>query len=848
MWRNYLTVGFRALGKNRTYAFINIFGLALGLASCVLILLYVRYELNYDGWMKEADQAYQFQTYYSADDKGGEEMFLQMTEFVAGRALQKDFPHVDKLVYIWSFGPVVLQDGAARTTENVRMVDGNLFDILQVPFVRGDPRSALKDPHSLTLSESEAKRRFGDANPIGKTLTIALNAGDVDYHVTGVFKDFPKNSHFSANVVARFDPNVQFADRLPFMTSWSSQGGYYYVKLRPGADADAINAQLPAWEKRNIPDDVTNGERTNPGDYQDFKLVNVRDVHLGKAQRGAMTPGNDQRTVATFAVIALLVLGMACVNFTNLATARASQRAREVALRKVLGASRRQLVVQFLAESVLVAAISMVVALAAVELLLPTFNQFLSADIRLRYVGSGGVLLPALGLVLLVGAAGGLYPAFYLSRFEPAKILKANKSAADAQGSGRLRNALVIGQFAVSIALIVCTVVIYAQTIYARTVDAGYKRDGLLQVTNLNFKAAEPMSKTVVDQIRRVEGVQSAARTQIGVSPNNNSMSPVFMPGSTGSVALGTYGVETGFFPTMGMKILAGRDFSEAQARDDATTPFPVDADAERALVQRGLNVIITAEAAKRLGFRDPQQAIGKEFKAGLTYPEFGLVPCTIVGVVADARFRSFREPLQPILYIMQRAGFSHIAVRYANVEPKTVRDRIEAVWQRVIPQVPFGADFVDDLLREQYEQEEARGQLFAAFAFLSVVVGCLGLFGLASFTAERRTKEIGIRKVLGARTRDIVQLLVWQFSRPVLIANLIAWPVAWWLMRDWLNRFDVRIDLGGDRAGHRGRHHIGPCDEGRPRQPDPRAAVRIGWFNKAVIPPEDPYHSRAGR
>jgi putative ABC transport system permease protein len=797
MWRNYLTVGLRALAKNKTYAFINIFGLTVGLIACLLILLYVRYEQTYDSWMDHADQAFQLQTYYQANDHGGEEMYIQVSPIIAAKTLPKDFPQVEKVVFVRSFSPIVVQNGHPSEVDDLRMVDGNIFDILQVPFVRGDRHTALGDSHSLVISESEARRRFGNADPIGKTLTIVDNAGDVDYRITGVFKDIPRNSSFSASMVARFDPEVQFADRTQVMTEWDSSQGWNYVKLREGADAEAINAQLPAWEKRNIPDQVVNGKISNVGDDQDFHLVNIQDVHLGKAQQYGMTPNNDETTVITFAVIALLVLGMACVNFTNLATARASQRAREVALRKVLGANRRQLIVQFMGESILLAAIAMVAALALVELALPAFNAFLDADIELHYFGAGGVWLPAIVLVLLVGIAGGLYPALYLSRFQPAKVLKANKSSADAQGSGRLRNILVVAQFAVSIGLIVCTSVIYAQTIFAQTMDAGYRREGLMQVGNLGFKGVSlDQSQQLVERIRRVPGVTAAARTQIAVSPQGNSMAEYFLPGSPSSISLGTYGVETGFFDAMGMKLLAGRVFSDSQGKDDATTPFPVDIDAERALQQRGINVVITEEAAHRLGFQTPQEAIGKQMRGTLTLPEVGLIPCTIIGVVSDARYRSLREPLQPIVYVMQKAGFEQIAVRFDGVAPSVIRDRIKQVWDSVVPMVPFDAEFADDLVREQYEQETARGQLFAAFAVLTVVIGCLGLFGLAAFTAERRTKEIGIRKVLGARTRDIVRLLVWQFSRPVLIANLIAWPIAWWVMRDWLNGFETRIPL----------------------------------------------------
>jgi putative ABC transport system permease protein len=800
MWRNYLTVGLRALTKNKTYAFINIFGLALGLAACMLILLFVRYETSYDNWMPGADQAYQFQAWYKPTEKGGEEMKLQMTEYTSRAALVKDFPQVEKAVYVGSGGAVIMQQGKPSFADEFLWVDGNLFEILQVPFVKGDRETALDELNSLVLTETEATKRFGKEDPIGKTLTLVSQGQSSDFRVTGVIKDLPKNSHLELGVVARFNPETFYVDNPYFLKSWNSQGGWVYVKLKPGTDVAAMNRQLPAWEKRNIPDDTQGaeaGEVTNPGDVQDWRLVNVRDIHLGEGQQASMTPGNDYRTIVTFAVIALLILGMAVVNFTNLATARASQRAREVALRKVLGANRQQLITQFLGESILVTALAMLLALAMVELFMPVFNNFLDADMTVHYLGSGGLLLPIVGLVLVVGAAGGLYPAFYLSRFQPAKVLKANKSSSDAEGTGRLRNILVVSQFAVSIGLIVCTGVIYAQTVYARTADAGYKREGLLQVQNVGAKEVEPLMKTLKQEMGRIPGVRAVALTGIRVNPGNNSVTSVFLPGNPRSIDLGTYAIDPDFVPTMGIKQLAGRNFSEAIAMDDATTPTPVVPEAERAIVKRGINVVMSESAIHRLGFKTPAEAIGKQLNSGLTYPEFGLVPTTVVGVVGDARYRSVRDPLQPIMYYYATTNHNALMLRYDGVAPEKIMADVENVWKKVVPQVPFTANFVDDVVRRLYQRDEARGKLFAAFALLAVVIGCLGLFGLAAFTAERRTKEIGIRKVLGARTQDIVRLLAWQFSKPVLVANLIAWPVAWWVMRDWLNNFDSRITLG---------------------------------------------------
>jgi putative ABC transport system permease protein len=797
MWRNYVTVGLRALAKNRTYAFINIFGLALGLAACLLILLYVRYEMSYDASMPGADRAYQFQDWYKPTPAGGEEMKLQMTSYVSGKALVKDFPQIENAVYVASSGATIVQKGEPSYADRFNFVSGNLFDILHVPFVRGDPATALSRPNSLVLTETEAQKRFPNQEALGKTLTLIAQGKTVDYVVGGVMRDLPKNTHLNLGVVARFDPETFFAEQPFFLSGWGNQGGWWYVKLRPGVSAEDINRQLPAWEKRNIPDDKEGGQKTNPGDFQDWRLVNVPDIHLGEGQSASMTPGNDQRTILTFAIVALLILGMAVVNFTNLATARASQRAREVALRKVLGASRRQLIVQFLAESMIVTALAMVLALGMVELMLPLFNRFLDADIALRYWHADGVVLPILALMLIVGAAGGLYPAFYLSRFQPARVLKANKSTSEAEGTGRLRNLLVVAQFAVSIGLIICTAVIYAQTVYARTADPGYNRHGLIQLQGLGARKATPVAETFRREVTKIEGVQSASLTGIGVAPGNNSVSSFYLPGGTKSIDLGIYVIDQNFVPTMGMKILAGRNLSDQIATDDATTPFPIDREAEQAFARRGTNVLVTESAARRLGYRDPQQAIGKQIGGQLSLPEFGLVKATIIGVVNDARFRSARDPLQPIVFEFAHNGFNTMVIRYASAQPNRVLRDVEKLWKRIIPEVPFKGEFADDRVKKLYDRDEARGQLFGAFALLAVVIGCLGLFGLAAFTAERRTKEIGIRKVLGARTRDIVRLLVWQFSKPVIVANIIAWPVAWWVMRGWLNGFDARIGLG---------------------------------------------------
>ena len=774
MWKNYLTVGLRALGKNRTYAFINIFGLTVGLAVCLLLLLFVRYHMQYDAWLPNSERTFQLQSERVATEEPP--TFTQRSFYPAAAAIEKDFPQIENVAAAWATRGIILKDGQPAYADML-MADADFFDLIQVPFVRGSRESALRDADALVLTESEARRHFGSADPLGRTLSVVRRGVPAELRVTGVIKDLPGNTHLALPMVTRLSP-ATFADDPGALERWNSIPAYVYVRLRPGADPAAINAALPAWEKRTIPVDTIGTGQMSRADRWALHLENVRDVHLGAFQESAMTPGSDRTTIATFAVVALLILGIACVNFTNLATARASRRAREVALRKVLGAQRRQLIAQFLGESVVISGFALVVALALVEIALPAFNQMLGTRLELHYLGSDGALLPMAALALLVGIAGGLYPAFYLSSFRPSTVLRANQQGG--QGSSRLRNLLVLAQFAVSIALIICTAVVYLQTLHVRTADTGYDREGLLIVKNLNREQVAPSAEALLREVARLPGVLSVGRSDITPAGDQRSTTSVQLPGRTDLVMIGSYNVDSGFFKTMGIRTVAGRSFSERFARDDSTDNPPAGV---------AVNVLVNASGARQLGFSAPAAAVGAQLR-------IGELPMTVVGVVPDVRYHSLREEMEPILYWMTRTGHSSLIVRYSSSEGGSVAERVGEVWRRQIPDVPFESFFVEDAVAELYEADEARSYAFAASAALAIVVGCLGLYALAAFSAERRVKEIGIRKVLGARTKDIVQLLVWQFSKPVVLANLIAWPVAWWVMRSWLNGFQDRISL----------------------------------------------------
>ena len=795
MWRNHLTVALRALTKSKTYASINIFGLALGLAACLLILLYVRHELSYDRWIPGADRIFQLQS--NVESPTGEERRIQLASYPVGAALKKDFPQIERLVHLQSGSSVILHRGEARYPDGLYFVDGPVFDVLPMPLARGDAATALSLPGSIVLTETAAESFFGRDDPIGQTITIksAAPGGDstIDYRVTGILEDLPTNSHLDFKMLARFDaasppPNVAFSANAG---AWNMISGFTYLTLRPGADPAPIHAALPEWQKKVVPRQP--GEQEPALGRQDWHLVAIKDVHLSDAE-SPLKPGIERGTLVTFTIIAALVLGMACINFINLATAGASRRAREVALRKLVGASRRQLIVQFLGETLLLVAVATFLALAAVELVLPVLSSFLEADLALSYLGADSVIPPVLGLMLLVALIGGLYPAFYLSRFQPARVLKANASTSEAPGSGRLRTALVIGQFAVSIGLIVCTAVVYSQTVFARTVDPGFDRSGLLQVNGVH--QFEKEGEAFRREVERVRGVTSASRTSIGVSTGMINFSAFTLPGFDKPLELGVYPVEAGFFEAMRIPLLAGRLFDESRAADE-TPPTPDFRTAPRpaAPSERPIHVVANESAVRALGYRSPRAAVGKQFRdIGSSEPG---PPHVIIGVVRDSRFRSVRDKVEPSLHRFERGPLPSLVARYEGADPVAVRKQVESIWKRFAPDVPFEADFSEDVIDELYADEEKRGQIFAAFALVSVLIACLGLFGLATFTAQRRTKEIGIRKVLGARVHHIVRLLAWQFSKPVIVANLIAWPVAWWVMRGWLNSFDARIGLG---------------------------------------------------
>jgi putative ABC transport system permease protein len=582
------------------------------------------------------------------------------------------------------------------------------------------------------------------------------------------------------------------------LNTWTSVNTFTYFKLASGATPESLKDRIWHWVDNESPFlEMMEGEG-KPTDRIQPNVMAVPDIYL-HARQDAGNGGDfralgDINMVYAFSGIAILILIVASINFMNLSTARASQRAREVALRKVLGATRAQVAMQFLGEAITVTMIALLFALVAVEMVLPLYNETIGRELIFSLATELPLLLGLVAISLLVGLVSGSYPAIYLSRFLPARILKANQSS-DEVGSQHVRGVLVVFQFAVSIALGICTAVVYAQTLYARSMDVGYSVEQKLVIHGLSASAIRDQKQVIVDQLARIPGVSNVVlSSEVPSQDNENNTGFQLLDGVGGGVAgddiiLNYYNAGFDFFESYGMDIIAGRSFSREFSTDEIKA-IPEEDD------RIGLaNIIINESAARQLGFSSPEQAIGKVLRSEVF--RAGNHDLTIVGVARDVYFRSLKFGIRASVFMNFPGNLNEATVTYNTNDVASLLAEIERTWKEIVPLTPISHEFLSDMVSAQYQEEEQQAQLFAAFSILAVVIACLGLYGLASFTAERRTREIGIRKVLGAKVKDIVQLLVWQFSRPVLLANFIAWPVAWYLVSGWLEGFEYRIGAG---------------------------------------------------
>ncbi|MEM6533646.1 MAG: ABC transporter permease [Myxococcota bacterium] len=786
MLRNYFVSAYRNLLKSPLYAAINIVGLGIGLAACILITLYVQGEFSFDRWVKDADRIYTVNT--SFEIPGRPTMRATAAPGPARDALKEYFPQIEEAARVHDRRPKVKR-GDKLFFDPVYLVDGNFFDVIDAEFIEGNPTDALKDTSSIILSESMRDKYFGDEDPIGQTLFIDDNVRARDYRVAAIIKDSPKNSAFEWSIIGRLEPE-EWKSQPWVVDQWTSVNTMLFVKVKPGTDAAALNAQLPEFERRMVPDVSFGGKLYPVHDFIELSLLPFLDLHLHAITQMGAHASSAYTQVITFAAVAILILIIACINFMNLSTARASQRAREVSMRKVVGAGRAQLVGQFLGESVFLALIALALALALVELALPTYNEILDRELVLTLIGSSSSLPAIAGLVAFVGLVGGAYPALYLARFQPARVLRANKSS-DAGGSGRVRNMLVVLQFAISIALMICTAVVYQQYQFSQNKDLGFDKDNVLVVRGIGLNEADKVKEVLRKEITALPNVVGVTLSSDAPADSNESNAPIQVPGRKQDepIILGHIKIDHSFNEVYGIDVIAGRDFDLDHPTDNAKIVKAGDADGENP----HMSIMLNESAVRQIGYLNPQDAIGKNVSV-LEGDKKG-IEATIIGVVRDWHFKSVREQIRPTFYEFHPDRFNDLSVRYEG-DGGAIEAKIEEIWRRVVPGLPFRAQYLSENIARLYEDEQARAKMFGAFSALAIIIACLGLYGLASFTAARRTKEIGIRKVLGASSGDIVKLLVWQFSKPVLIANLVAWPVAAYLMQDWLEAFEYRIGL----------------------------------------------------
>ncbi len=795
MLRNYFTTAIRNLLQHRLHSAINIGGLALGLAACLLILLFVRDELSYDRWLPNVDRIAKLEITFNVP--GREPLAFSQTPGPAKAALEKDFASdVERAVRMLQIEQP-MRAGDRQFADTITYVDPGFFHVFDVPALKGEREAALASNDRLLLSERMAAKYFGEASPIGRTITVD---NELDFIVVGVLRDLPSNTHLDFEFIALFDEQ-RWVDSPDVAQEWTSANVHTYILLRSTDAFERVESELVRFSDRNVSLKLPGFEKARPSDFFVFNLMPLLDIHLHATKQGYFKPGGDIAAVIAFTAIAGMILLIACINFVNLATARSMKRAREVAMRKVVGATRGHLVVQHLGEAVLTAVIALVIAIALVELALRPYNAFLKKQLSLDLLGDPFLLAVAAGLVAVVGVLGGLYPAIYLSRFRPAHVLKANQSAAS--GSPRFRNVLVVFQFAISIALIVCTGVVYGQTVYARNIELGFDSHHKLIIEELGDVPSRVVIGTLEKEISALPGVRGAAFSSDTPPLESTSMSLLFRTAvpDNNRLVIERLAVDHDFFGVYQVRPLAGRLFSREFPSDVRGAPE----DPAREATE---SIVVNQTFLSKLGVSRPQDAVGMTLWDAIDPTAGGrMARATIIGVVPDTHMRSVRMEIPPLVYYVlpeesvqdPEPAFSRLDHLTIDVEPGRLREvhaAVTGVWQRLIPGVPIRTAFVDEDIAALYDAEEQRSQTLAAFAVFAVLIACLGLFGLASFAAERRTKEIGLRKVMGASVRDIVRLLVWQFSKPVLVANLIAWPAAFYFMNRWLSGFRYAIDL----------------------------------------------------
>ena len=771
MFKNYVKIAWRNLMKYKFISFINLFGLTVGLTCCLLIVAYIVNELSYDKFNDKAGRIYRVTRSFNTPD-GVEVLHLSAVAPPAGPLLKNDFPDIEKMTRTLSNGNTAMKYGDKLFNENTAyFADENFFDFFSVPVLKGNAKNALAGPFSVMLTPEMARKYFGDDDPMNKLIRIDRQ---FTYKVTGFFKEFPSNSHFHPKILLSFnslkDSAVYGARQLE--TNWSNNAFYTYLLFPGNYPVDKIASQLPAFIDRNM---------HFPGAPVAFKpssgtklyLQKLTDIHLRSHLDDELEQNGDIKRVYIFSAIALFILLIACINYMNLSSARSVLRAREVGIRKVVGAERKEIIFQFLTESILITWGSLLMAAFLTWLTLPWLNTISGEHLFVNVLLHWEILLPVLLLPFVVGIISGIYPALFMSSFRPVNVLKGLVKVES--GNISFRKILVVAQFSISIILIIATVVVFQQLNYMQKASLGYDRDHVINIpytSALNAQFETFRNDLLKNSFIKNLGRSSRIPTGRLLDENDtkimgaDSMQPM-------NVDLKFITVDYDFIPTYDIHLAAGKNFSRNFSTDS-------------------INYVINEAAVKILGWKSPQTALGKDIA-------YGGLRGKIIGVTKDFHFESMHQKIVPLLMRMpsfNRGGYGNLSVKIAGDNIPLAINIIQNTWYKYLPESPFTYTFLDESYSRLYDAEQKQGTIFTIFACIAIFIACLGLFGLSAFSIAQRMKEIGIRKVLGASLNSLLTLLSKDFLKLVLLAAIIAFPVAWFSMNTWLQDFAYRIRM----------------------------------------------------
>lgn len=783
MLRNYLLVAIRNLSGHKLFSVINVLGLTVGLACVLLIALFVRSEVGYDTQWRSADRTYRVMRNFNPPG-GASPLYLATNAPPVGPLLDLEYPQFEQVVRLMDNTAVVSMPNSTDSyyESGLYFADPNVFEVFDIPLLQGNPQELFDGPFQMVIDESLAQKYFPNGNAVGQTLTLYGNA---PVRVTGVMQNLPRNTHLDAHAFA----SMQTAEAIlgERMQSWGFNNFHTYVVTEPGYDIANFEAQTPDFLRRHVGEEAPS--------FTSFTVIKLTDIHLNSRRDNELAANGNATIVITFSAIALFILLIACFNFMNLSTARSLSRAREVGMRKVCGASQGQIALQFLIESIVIATLAVAAAAILVMLTLPSFNALLGTSLSLGLFENVWVFPVLLGLAVFVGIIAGLYPALYLASFPSATILRG--AVTKGRAGVALRKALVVLQFTISIALVIASGIALSQLRYAQSLDLGFEKEHVLIYRSSAQPGLGPDYETMKQELLRHPQIVSVTAANLMPGDQNTNADGVRYEGSElDMIGMGFLNVDFDFFETFGIKFLNGRSFSKERGTDLMTSPTSENPRTEA-------NFIINELAAQQMGMT-AENAVGKWFES-ISNPEATqLVHGSIIGVVDNIYFSSIREAIKPVYYRVMPSkspeipfyNLQNMAVRVTGENLNDTIAYINDTWNRFVPGVPIQQSFLDGDFQALYEGERRQGVLFGWFSAIAVFIAALGLFGLASYMTQQRTREIGIRKVLGSSVSQLVRLLTQDFLILVCIAMLLAWPMAGYFMNQWLQSFAYRVGL----------------------------------------------------